>query len=304
MNQSSKKLITHNGSFHTDDIFAAATLSLLLERKGESYEIIRTRDEEIIKNGKKDGQYVFDVGGVYDAEQNRFDHHQVGGAGKNKNNIEYSSFGLVWEKFGEEFCGSSEVADIIEKKLVAPVDAHDNGVDLVKNISDVSPYHIQHFFSSMNPTWREEDFDSDKMFLEAVAIAKKILLREVTHITDFVLAEKSVISFYSKAQDKRIIILDKNYPSEYILTNFPEPLFVIYPRERDTWGAKAIRTDVKSFKNRKDFPVSWAGLRDEELQKASGVSDAVFCHRALFLAVAKSPEGATKLAQIALESLE
>ena len=27
------KLITHNGSFHTDDIFAAATLSLMLEKR-------------------------------------------------------------------------------------------------------------------------------------------------------------------------------------------------------------------------------------------------------------------------------
>ncbi|PIZ87309.1 hypothetical protein COX93_01400, partial [Candidatus Nomurabacteria bacterium CG_4_10_14_0_2_um_filter_30_12] len=53
------KLITHNGSFHSDDIFATATLSLLLEKRGESFEIIRTRDEEIIKNG----DYIFDVGG-------------------------------------------------------------------------------------------------------------------------------------------------------------------------------------------------------------------------------------------------
>ena len=72
-----KTLITHNGSFHTDDIFACATLSLMLEKKGEKFEIIRTRDEEIIKTG----DYVFDVGGVYDEEGNRFDHHQKGGAG-------------------------------------------------------------------------------------------------------------------------------------------------------------------------------------------------------------------------------
>src|SRR3989344_2504806 len=102
MENLTKKLITHNGSFHTDDIFAAATLSVLLERKGETYEIIRTRDEEIIKTG----DYVFDVGGIYDKEKNRFDHHQVGGAGKSESGIEYSSFGLVWEKFGEEFCNS------------------------------------------------------------------------------------------------------------------------------------------------------------------------------------------------------
>src|SRR3989338_10239311 len=110
-----KKLITHNGSFHTDDIFAAATLSLLLEKKGEPFEIIRTRDEEIIKSA----DYVFDVGGIYEREKNRFDHHQPGGAGRRvlsgvegeKFGIEYSSFGLVWEKFGVDLAGNKEVAD-------------------------------------------------------------------------------------------------------------------------------------------------------------------------------------------------
>jgi len=50
------------------------------------------------------------------------------------------------------------------------------------------------------------------------------------------------------------------------------------------------------------LPSAWAGLRDAELQKVSGVEDAVFCHRALFTAVARSKEGAIKLAQIALQS--
>ena len=77
METNNKKLITHNGSFHADDIFACATLSLMLEKAGEKFEVIRTRDEEIIKTG----DYVFDVGGIYDENLNRFDHHQTGGAG-------------------------------------------------------------------------------------------------------------------------------------------------------------------------------------------------------------------------------
>ena len=112
METNNKKLITHNGSFHADDIFACATLSLMLEKAGEKFEVIRTRDEEIIKTG----DYVFDVGGIYDENLNRFDHHQIGGAGKRQGGIEYSSFGLVWKKFGEEICGSKEVALTIDKK--------------------------------------------------------------------------------------------------------------------------------------------------------------------------------------------
>ncbi len=297
-NDQTKKLVTHSGSFHSDDIFATAVLSFVLEKEGEKFEVVRTRDEEIIKSA----DYVYDVGGIYDEAANRFDHHQVGGAGKNEYGIEYSSFGLVWKKFGEEICGSKKVADIINKKLVAPVDAHDNGMDLVENKYDVSPYNIQYFFYSMVPTWREENVSNDESFFECVEIAKKILLREVVQARDIIISEEAIEEIYKNSKDKQVLIFDKNYPSAEVLQSFREPLYAVYPRVDNTWGVKAIRNDIKSFKNRKDFPASWAGLKDIELQTITGVEDAVFCHRALFLAVVKSKEGAVKLAQIAVES--
>lgn len=297
-----KKLITHNGSFHTDDVFAAATLAFYLEKKGEPYEIIRTRDEEIINNAKEDEQYVFDVGEIYDETLNKFDHHQIGGAGKRDNGIEYASFGLVWKKFGKELCTDQKVVDLIDKKLAASIDAWDNGVNLVENkYTEISPYFLQHIFFAMEPTWKEEDKNIDEMFLKSVEIAKGILSREIIQTQDAFLAEESVISIYKSSLDKRIIILDKNYPCQYTLNNFPEPLFVIYPRKTNNyWGAKAVRQDPKTFNNRKDFPKSWGGVRKEELQKLSGVEDAIFCHKGLFMAVAKSKEGAIALAQKAL----
>lgn len=300
-NNSVKKLITHNGSFHADDVFAAAMLSLVLEREGQAYEIIRTRDEEVIKTG----DYVFDVGGIYDADQNRFDHHQVGGAGKRESEpyIEYSSFGLVWKKFASSLCGENkEVIDFIDEKLVAPIDAGDNGMNLVENKYDVSPYFVQNLIKSMQPTWKEENLNLDEMFLKSVAIAKEVLAREIIQTENGFEAMQMVISAYKNTKDKRVLVLDKRYPFEYTLANFPEPLFVIYPRKtNDDWAVRAVKENNEAFKNRKDLPSSWSGLRDEELQNITGVSDAVFCHRKLFLAVAKSQEGAIKLAQIALK---
>ncbi len=299
MNQANKKLITHNGSFHTDDIFAAAVLSIYLESKGEKFEIIRTRDEEIIKTG----DYIFDVGGVYDAEKNRFDHHQTGGAGQNPHGLEYSSLGLVWEKFGADVAPGEQAAKIIEKKLCAPIDAWDNGQDLVESTQEVAPYYLQHIFYAMLPTWKESDQNLDEIFLECVALARTVLAREIVQARDMVEAEEKIIEVYQNSTDKKIIVLDKNYPFEYVLIKYPEPLFVVYPRKAgDSWGAKAVRKNPKIFENRKNFPASWAGLRDLELQKISGVADAMFCHRALFTAVAKTKEGAIKLAQIAVES--
>jgi uncharacterized UPF0160 family protein len=311
-----KKLVTHNGNFHSDDIFAAATLSIYLERQGEIFEIVRTRDEEIIASG----DYVFDIGYVYDPDLNRFDHHQPGGAGKHESKngepgIEYSSFGLVWKKFGAELCGGEKAAGVMETKLVAPIDAFDNGFDLVQNKYETTPYYIQHLFFSMRPTWREEEarakaegieHDSsklkDEMFLKCVEIAKVALDREIILSNDMVLAENHVISDYEKSQDKRIIVLDDKYPFG-ALHDFPEPLYVIYPRNiTSDWGIEAVSVNPKTFSNRKNFPEAWGGLRNEELEKVTGVEGSIFCHRGLFLAVAKTKEGAMKLAQIAVES--
>lgn len=295
----SKKLITHNGSFHTDDIFACATLSLMLEKAGEEFEVIRTRDAEII-NG---GDYVFDVGGIHDESTNRFDHHQTGGAGSRESGIEYSSFGLVWKKFGEDLAGGEKAKMIIDRHLVAPVDASDNGFDLVESKHEIFPYLIQDFFRVMRPTWRETDLDVDQMFLKSVAIAKDILSREIIHAKDSVSADETILSIYENTEDKRIIVLDKNYDRKEVLEKLAETIYIVYPRSTDnSWGVEAMRKDFKSFENKKNLPKSWAGLKDDALQKASGVSDAMFCHRALFMAVAKSKEGAIKLAQIALES--
>jgi len=200
-------------------------------------------------------------------------------------------------------CDYQKAVDLLDKKLVSPIDAHDNGFDLVEKRYEVFPYLIQNFFRVMRPTWKETDLNIDKMFLESVEIAKKILSREIIHAKDTILSNQSVVSVYNNTKDKRFIILDKNYPSSEILDELLEVFFVIYPRDTNNyWGVKAVRNDSKSFENRKNLPKAWAGLRDEELQKISGVPDAVFCHRAFFLAVAKSKEGAIKLAQIALES--
>jgi len=81
----SKKVIiaTHNGVFHSDDVFAVASLLVLLEATPAVSTVIRTRDENLIRKA----DFAVDVGGVYAPDKNRFDHHQIGGAGKRGNKI-------------------------------------------------------------------------------------------------------------------------------------------------------------------------------------------------------------------------
>ncbi|HEY4493952.1 MAG TPA: MYG1 family protein [Candidatus Paceibacterota bacterium] len=292
------KLITHNGSFHADDIFAAATLSLMLEVEGQDFEVVRTRDEEEIKNA----EYVFDVGGVHDPETNRFDHHQLGGAGKHANGIELASFGLVWKKFGAELCGSKAVAELIENKLVSPIDAADNAVELVDFKNEVKPYFIQNAFRAFRPSWKLASEETLLLgFLQCVKMAKDILANEIELGRDGAEAQEAINACYENTKDKKIIVFDRKYPWEEQIFKYSEPLFVIFPRPSGgLWGAEAVPAELYTFQRRKSFPEKWAGLRDLELQKITGVEDAVFCHRGRYMVVAGSKEGAIALANKAL----
>ncbi|MFA6355447.1 MAG: MYG1 family protein [Candidatus Paceibacterota bacterium] len=288
-----KICVTHNGAFHADDLFATATLSIL---NNSNIKIVRTRDNELINKG----DYVYDVGGVYDPSVNRFDHHQMGGAGIRSNGISYSSFGLVWKKFGEKICGSLEIALKIDEKLVQAIDANDNGINLFEVKKGVAPYLIQDMFFNFRPSWKEEQ-DHDSCFEKLVPFVVKILNREIIQTKDRLEAESIVKRAYENAEDKRVIIFDGSYPWSDTIDTYNEPLYVI-SKKGDTWRAEAVRKDKFKFETRKPFPIEWAGKRDEEIIKITGVSDAVFCHNGRFLVVAKTKEGIIELVKKALIS--
>lgn len=292
------KVATHNKHFHPDDVFAVATLSLVIKNP---FEIERTRDPLTIKGA----DYVVDVGGEYDEEKNHFDHHQKGGAGVRENGIPYASFGLVWNKYGNAICGSEEVARMIERKIVEPTDAEDSGVAIIKSLFEgIYPYSYFDAISSLNPTWKEKDKDGDELFRKAVEWAKEILLREIEIANHFIEGRQFIEKAYNEAEDKKLIILDREYSWKDLLGKFKDPLFVVAPNfEEGTWRIIAVRDDSHSFVNRKNLPANWGGKQGEELAKDSGVADANFCHRDLFIAEARSKEGAIKMAKIAIESL-
>lgn len=292
-----KKILvtTHDGRYHADDLFATATLRLMLGK----LRVVRTRDPKIISEAK----YVVDVGGVYDTEKNRFDHHQKGGAGERENGIPYASFGLVWKTYGEKISGSKEVAERVDARLVAPIDADDNGFSLSKNEGPAVPYTLQGVIYAFRPTWKEDSTMYDQSFSRLLRLAEKVIEREVVIARDALEAESIVMKAYYSSADKRVVELDSNYPYQETLTKYSEPLYVILPRQDGSvWKVETVRVNTFGFENRKSFPAEWAGLRDEDLARVSGVQDAMFCHNGRFLCVAKSKQGALALAKRALEA--
>ncbi|MFA5889064.1 MAG: MYG1 family protein [Candidatus Paceibacterota bacterium] len=289
-------IAVHNGSFHTDDIFSVATL--LLELGEKNTEVVRTRDKEIINKA----DYVVDVGGVYNQDLNRFDHHQEGGAGVRPNTIPYAAFGLVWKKYGEKLCGNLEIAEKIDQVLIQWIDATDNGMITIETkIPDIYPYDIGLFFNTFTPDWKEGDNNIDNIFMETVFLAKLMLTREITKRKNLMEVRGIVEKVYNESLDKRLIIFDRYYPAVEFLTKFSEPLFVIFPKD-GVWIIKTIRDNRLTFTSRKDLPETWAGKTDGELEEITGVPGVVFCHTGRFIAVAKTKEAILKLAEIALNS--
>jgi uncharacterized UPF0160 family protein len=289
------KVATHPGNFHADDVFAVAVLGLA----AGPLEIVRTRDKELIAAS----DVRIDLGGRSDPASGDFDHHQKEGAGERANGVRYASFGLVWRHYGPELAGSAEAAAAIDERLVQGVDANDTGQTITELLVDgIQPMTVSGVIAAMNPVWDEQltPDEEDALFEQAVAVATRIVEREIAGAAAHRRAQQLVQDAIGRASDSRIIELDSNMPwREAVVSGAPDALFVMYPKS-DGWGLQAVPRELGSFDNRKDMPAEWAGRSGAELAAATGVEDAIFCHTARFYASAASREGITALAEQAV----
>jgi uncharacterized UPF0160 family protein len=291
------RVATHPGNFHADDVFAIAVLGLV----HGPLDVVRTRDVA----AQDAADLRVDVGGRSDPATGDFDHHQKGGAGERPNGIRYASLGLVWRAHGEALAGGPEAAAAIDERIVQGIDANDTGQTISQAlIDDVRPMSVSGVVAAMNPLWDEhlDPAEEEARFGEAVALATRILERELAGAAAFARAQRLVRDAIGRAADPRIIELDRNMPwRETVVTQAPEALYVMYPKT-DGWGMQAVPQELGAFANRRDLPAAWAGLSGDDLAAATGVPDAVFCHTARFYVAAGSREGITELARRALDS--
>ena len=286
-----KIIVTHNGNFHADDVFSIATLKAVFPH----FKLIRTRDLEVINKA----DLVIDVGGIYDPEAGRFDHHQRGGAGARENGIPYSSFGLIWQKYGLELCdGNKELVASIDAGLVSTIDAIDCG-----HVEGVATgISLSQTISMFNPTWQEEG-DFDACFDQAVEFASRVLARFIASASGGLNAKAIVAKAIEDAADPRVIVLEKYIPwKRTVHALSTEALYMVYPSQTGQWRIQTVPVEPGSFEDRKSLPKAWAGLSDKALQDITGIDDAMFCHNGLFIAGSESFESTMKMAEMALKA--
>ncbi len=294
-----KTICVHDGGFHADDVFACAVIFIWAQMNNFKLDIIRSRDPYVVDSS----DIVADVGMIYDSSKDRFDHHQVGGAGFHYNGIPYASFGLIWQKYGEYICGNKEVSFDIENTLVIPIDARDNGVSISNPVvQNIYEYNIGSIIHALNKLPTEDQKYDYINFLKAVEFAKNILKREIEFSKYRVYSRLKIESLIKELGDNEILILDEWLDWESVLTKYKNIKLVIYPsKSKEDWSVQVTRDDINDYKSRRiTFPSGWCGLRDGELSSVIGIEGAVFCTKDGWLVKAKTKESAISIAKLAL----
>ena len=295
-----KRMAVHNGIFHADDVFGVA----LMQSIYNDLEIIRTRDEELLKTC----DIVSDVG------NGKYDHHHVDKI-RRENGIPYCGFGLLWRDFGISYINAKfpdlsnlkeqqEVAEKVDTILIQQIDAQDNGVDVMT--SQVPIMTLCDIIYTFIPTGAGED-EIEKGFFEAVEFAKKILYKITKKFVDSYENYRMIKNELKKqnVQQSHILVLEKSVPwkdTVLELDRNENVLYVVYQEVTGSWCTQTVPKEANSFAARKDLPKKWGGLNNDDLSKLTGIENCTFCHPALFICGNKTKEGAISMAKVAVEN--
>ena len=295
-------LVTHSGGFHADEVLS----SVVLTRLYPNAQVVRSRSPAWLTPG--DDRIIYDVGGIYDARRRIFDHHQRG-APLREAGQPYSSFGLVWKHYGRAYLAAWGVVpapDIetifaaFDSDFVLPIDLTDNGA--LSPTGPLADLTLPALLETLKPVFDDRRPDAqDIAFNSALGIARSFLEASIARQAAKLRAEAIVRQAIEAAGPDPILELPMGMPFRpaIVRAGADHLLFVVHPRESD-WCVTTIRRGEQGFEARADLPAHWAGLTNADLEAASGVAGASFCHKGRFVATASTREAALAMARLAV----
>lgn len=313
-------IVTHNGTFHNDEVTAYTILNYLFPQNT----LIRTRDDSYwTKKGSHD--IIIDVGSVYDPSQKCFDHHQATFKQKfdDKYSIVMSSAGLIYKHYGEQmidkFCNENnykissdakrKAHNYFYKQFFVEVDAFDNGMrqysdnfyeklktgEITQNYFSCS--NLGYFVSKFN-TGNIYDEDSQlTAFKKACVLVWMALTSLMTNYFSALIGNADDYEIIDDAMKKRfkydksgqILVVKRDCNSwrtcisgyESKHPDEAQIKFIIYPSVNKTWNIRGISD--RQFRSRRDL------LPLDEIKKYVSLTDEVtFVHIKLFIGTASS----------------
>ena len=265
-------VLTHSGKFHADDVLSWALLCLFLPN---SKRLVRSREQHLLETA----DLVFDIGGVYDADKRRFDHHQAQYTGA----LSSAGMILLWLKDSGHI--DEKLFDRLNIEIVNHVDAVDNG--LIRPQKGTLDFTLV-VDSYNNGCQNLEEFN--EAYFKVASLAQDLLKNIVCAHQEELDALKIVEEELSRSNTSGAnVLLFKNYISwkgpYFKLNQNHHTEFVIFQSLNKTWQAVAIPPELDSFAQKRSFPTAWAGKRGAELANVTGYKSAEFCHKNRFIAV-------------------
>ena len=314
------KIGTHDGPFHCDEVLACVFLKMLPQY--HDAEVVRTRDPEVLSQC----DIVVDVGGAYDPEAKRFDHHQASfdltmkqlSEGKIESDIQLSSAGLIYWHYRRQIFQSLLPTDPEGKPYSSRQmqDAFEylynhfvREIDFVDNGGGQYAWQIQTHISSrvamMRPSWDDPEPDMDKAFLSALEYVKRELMGYIPKLHSHLRAREALrVTFHDRFK----------YHHSGSVIWFEEGKWVEW-KENLCSVSKEVGVDSRSIfyvvnvvesnrvtlkvtptcPPRKTIPKEWWGLSDGELERACGIQGLSFVHKGGHIAVGKNKEAIIEL---------
>uniref|UniRef100_A0A7S0HHK7 MYG1 protein n=1 Tax=Hanusia phi TaxID=3032 RepID=A0A7S0HHK7_9CRYP len=192
--EAKKRIGTHDGTFHCDEVMACWMLHQTKEFAGA--QIVRTRDVKTLS----EMDIVVDVGAVFDPSSHRYDHHQktfTDTFDEKHVTTKLSSAGLIYKYFGREILQNivknveidyDKLYYLIYDNFIEEIDAVDNGVECYP--ADAVPkYKVSTMLGQrvgrLNPSWNDQGKKPDEQFQKAMQIVGDEM--------------ESIVEYYAKA---------------------------------------------------------------------------------------------------------
>lgn len=303
---------------------AISIMKLLPEFKDAT--VVRTRDQAVLDTCAA----VVDVGGVYDPERLRFDHHQgeFDEYFDDKHKVtRLSSAGLVYKHFAKrvfkEIYGVTDEETLndmylyIYDNLIQSLDAVDTGVAIADGplkyeVNTALPSRV----GRLNPSWVEENVDVDSRFHQAMQVTLSEFDYFVRNYIDVhIAARKKFLEVYNARfqvhESGLVIETPRGMPFFNSLYQLEEKegipadkriaFYIMFESATQQWRSTCIKEADRQFTCRRPFPERLAGLRTDELQKASGIPGLTFIHRGRFTCGGLTKESILKLISLTLQ---
>jgi uncharacterized UPF0160 family protein len=301
-------ILTHDGTFHEDEVVAVAILTTLFK----NHHVVRSRDPLEISQA----DFVVDVGDVYDHHRRRYDHHMTTTPNDGFGH-KYSSAGLIWKHYhlaylraigipksieinGHTFDILKGVAYNILYKWINPIDMVDNG-------EIPGPTVISEVVKSMRPISAERTREvSDEKFMETVKMVSMILERSCFHSADHLIAKARFEAGNKEyLRDGRILITEHPCPNQGQFYQ-SDVHFLISPVTDyvDEGNTRYIINPIQIAPKRNyktSIPNHLLGIRESRIKERTGLSDITYIHHTGFVVMAQSKEAAIKFCEYLLD---